>query len=77
MGRFRLRGRNWVKSIFLDSYVDTGSTKHVDPGTCLTWQNQSTHLKYTIDHSQRSAPFVTVAKGILTTRRQTRQLLLV
>ncbi len=33
MGRFRLRGRDWVKSIFLDSNVDPGSTKDVDPGT--------------------------------------------
>ncbi len=31
MGRVRLRGRDWVQSIFLDS--------NVDPGTCLTWQN--------------------------------------
>ncbi len=39
MGRVRFRGRDWVKSIFLDNNVDPGSTKDVDPGTCLTWQN--------------------------------------
>ncbi len=39
MGRVRFRGRDWVKSIFLDCNVDPGSTKDVDPGTCLTWQN--------------------------------------
>ncbi len=39
MGSVRFRGRDWVKSIFLDSNVDPGSTKDVDPGTCLTWQN--------------------------------------
>ncbi len=39
MGRVRFRGRDWVKSIFLDSNVDPGSTNYVDPGTCLTWQN--------------------------------------
>uniref|UniRef100_A0A672S1N2 Trypsin-2-like n=1 Tax=Sinocyclocheilus grahami TaxID=75366 RepID=A0A672S1N2_SINGR len=33
MGKVRFRGRDWVTSIFLDSYVD--------PGTCLTWQNHS------------------------------------
>ncbi len=44
MGRFRLRGRDWVKSVFLDSNVDPGSIKDVDPGTCLTWQNHSNHL---------------------------------
>ncbi len=31
MGRVRFRGRDWVKSIFLDS--------NADPGTCLTSQN--------------------------------------
>ncbi len=36
MGRFRFRGKDWVKSIFLDSNV---ITKDVDPETCLTWQN--------------------------------------
>ncbi len=35
MGRVRFRGRDWVMSIFLDSNVDPGSTKDVDPGTCL------------------------------------------
>ncbi len=35
MGRVRLRGRDWVKSIFMDSNVDPGSTKDVDPRTCL------------------------------------------
>ncbi len=35
MGRIRFRGRDWVKSILLDSNADPGSTKHVDPGTCL------------------------------------------
>ncbi len=39
MGRVRFRGSDWVKSIFLDSNVDPGSTNYVDPGTCLTWQN--------------------------------------
>ncbi len=39
MGRVRFRGRDWVKSIFLDSNVDPGSTNYVDPGTYLTWQN--------------------------------------
>ncbi len=28
-----------VRSMFLDSNVVPGSTKHVDPGTCVTWQN--------------------------------------
>uniref|UniRef100_A0A671K347 Protein sidekick-2-like n=1 Tax=Sinocyclocheilus anshuiensis TaxID=1608454 RepID=A0A671K347_9TELE len=37
MGRVRFRGRDWVKSIFLDINVDPGSSKDVDPGTCLTW----------------------------------------
>ncbi len=32
--RVRFRGRDWVKSIFLDSNVDPGSTKDVDPGKC-------------------------------------------
>ncbi len=36
MGMVRFRGRDWVKSIYLDSNVDPGSTKDVDPGTCLT-----------------------------------------
>ncbi len=36
MGRVRFRGRDWVKSIFLDS--------NVDPGTCLTWQNHSLNV---------------------------------
>ncbi len=40
MGRVRFSGRDWVKSIFLNSNVDPGSTKDVDPGTCLTWQKQ-------------------------------------
>ncbi len=35
MGRVRFRGRDWVKSVFLDS--------NVDPGTCLTWKNHSNH----------------------------------
>ncbi len=39
-------GRDWVKSIFLDSNVDPGSTKDVDPGTCLTWQNHVDHVCY-------------------------------
>ncbi len=39
MGRVRFRGRDRVKSIFLDSNVDPGSTKDVDPGTYLTSQN--------------------------------------
>ncbi len=43
MGRVRFRGRDWVKSIFLDSNVDPGSTNYVDPGTCLTWQNHGDH----------------------------------
>ncbi len=41
MGRVRFRGRDWVKSIFLDSNVNPGSTNYVDPGTCLAWQNHS------------------------------------
>ncbi len=36
--RFRGRGRNRVRSIFLDSNVVPESTKIGDPGTCLTWQ---------------------------------------
>ncbi len=35
MARVRFRGRDWVKSIFLDSNADPGSTKDVDLGTCL------------------------------------------
>ncbi len=31
MGRIRIRGGDWLKSIFSDS--------NVDPETCLTWQN--------------------------------------
>jgi len=31
MGRVRFRGRDWVRTTFLD--------RNVDPGTCLTWQN--------------------------------------
>ena len=45
MGRVRFRGRDWVKSIFLDNNVDPGSSKDVDPGTCLTWQNHGDHVK--------------------------------
>ncbi len=48
MGRIRFRGRDWVKSIFLNSNVDPGSTKDVDPGTCLTWQNHGDQLKQSI-----------------------------
>ncbi len=39
MGRVRFRGRERVRSMFLDNNVGPGSTKDVDPGTCLTWQN--------------------------------------
>ncbi len=46
MGRVRFRGGVWVKSIFLDSNVDPGSTKDVDPGTCLTWQNHGDNANY-------------------------------
>ncbi len=42
MGRVRFRGRDWVKSVFLDSTVDPGSTKYIDPGTCLTWKITAT-----------------------------------
>ncbi len=35
MGRVRFKGRDWAKSIFLDSNVDPGSTKDVDQE--LTW----------------------------------------
>ncbi len=31
------RGRDRVRSIFLDNNVDP-ATKDIDPGTCLTWQ---------------------------------------
>lgn len=56
MGRVRLRGGDWVKSIFLDGNVDPGSTKHVDQGICLgkiTATNQKRsmkNLKCTIHH---------------------------
>ncbi len=46
MGRVRFRGRDCVKSIFLDHNVDPGSTKDVDRGTCLTWLNHG-DLLYT------------------------------
>lgn len=46
MGTVRFRGRDWVKSIFLDSNVDPGSTKDVDPGTCPTWQNHGDRPKH-------------------------------
>ncbi len=36
MGRVRFRGRDWVKSIFLD--------RDLDPGTCPTWQNCSNRI---------------------------------
>ncbi len=47
MGRVRFRGRDWVKSIFLDRNVDPGSTKDVDPGTCLSWQNHGVISMFT------------------------------
>ena len=39
MGRVRFRGRDRVRTKFWDRNVIPGSTKYVDPGTCLTWQN--------------------------------------
>ncbi len=36
MGRLRFTGRDWVKSICLESNVDPGSTKDC---YLLTWQN--------------------------------------
>ncbi len=36
MGRVRFRGRDWVKSVFLDN--------NVDPGTCLTSQNDGDQM---------------------------------
>ncbi len=50
MGRVRLRGRDWVKSIFLDSNVDPGSIKDVDPGTCLTWQPSNHSDRHDLVH---------------------------
>jgi len=29
-------GRDWVRTTFWDRNVDSGSTKYVDPGSCLT-----------------------------------------
>lgn len=37
MVRVRFRGRD--RSMFLDGNVDSGLTKDVDLGKCLTWQN--------------------------------------
>jgi len=48
MGRVRFRGRDWVRTTFWDRNVDTGSTKYVDPGPCLTWQITMT-IKVDVD----------------------------
>jgi len=42
MDRARFRGRDRVKTMFLDRIVIPGSTKNVDL-TCLTWQNHGDH----------------------------------
>jgi len=47
MGRVRFRGWEKVKTKFSDRNVVPGSTKYVDPGTCLTWQN----------HGDRTCPY--------------------
>ncbi len=54
----RVRGRDWVKSIFLDSNVDPGSTNYVDPGTCLTWQNHGDriYLQLSLQNTQSLLP---------------------
>ncbi len=52
MGRVRCRGRDRVRSIFLDNNVDPGSIKDVDPGTCCTWQNHGDHLYHMTNHVQ-------------------------
>ena len=44
MGRVRFRGRDWVRTTFWDRNVDPGSTKYVDPGPCLTWQNHGDRM---------------------------------
>ncbi len=51
MGRVRFRGRDWVKSVFLESHFDPGSTKDVDPGTCLTWQNHGNLPVHTLSEN--------------------------
>jgi len=43
MDRARFRGRDRVKTMFLDRIVIPGSTKNVDLETCLTWQNHGDH----------------------------------
>ncbi len=58
MGRVRFRGRDWVKSIFLDSNVDPGSTNYVDPGTCLTWQNHGDHHYAGPDAAPAKSPWI-------------------
>ncbi len=39
-------------SIFLDRNIDPGSTKGVDPGTCLTWQNHGIISIFTFANSK-------------------------
>ncbi len=51
----------WLILYFWTSYVDPGSTKDVDPGTCLTWLNHSDRCRLVrvqiIDHCpQLKAP---------------------
>jgi len=41
MGRVRFIGRDRVSTTLSDRNVVPGSTKYVDSGTCLTWQNLS------------------------------------
>jgi len=41
---FRFKGRDMIRITFSERNVVPGSTKHVDLGTCLTWQNHDDYL---------------------------------
>jgi len=43
MGRVSFTGWDWVRTTFCYRNVDPESTKYVDPGACLIWQNHADH----------------------------------
>lgn len=51
MARVRFRGRDIVMITFSDRNVVPGSNKYVDPGTCLTQQNQNVPMSLALNVS--------------------------
>lgn len=44
MDRVKFRGRNRIRTKFSDRNVVPGTTRYVDPGTCLTVKNHDDRL---------------------------------